>query len=216
MSDPAEVDEAIDNDVLLKAVRYCLIDLLWPDEHTLGVLGAARFVVGKRVASLTPARPEAVAELERLLDRAVALEPSEDEVTLAADLELEAQELALPLDNGESQLAAIAVTRAFALVTTGDKRAIVSLQALLAHANWLRALCGRVRSLEQLVLVALEDEVFAKFAASICADRDADTALSTCFSCFGGSATPSSAEAGLRSYIDDLRKAAPDVLVVGP
>jgi hypothetical protein len=216
MTNPPEVDEAIDNDVLLKAVRYCLVALLWPEEHRLGVLGAARFVVGKRLESLTPARPEAVAELKGLLDRALVLEPSEDEVAVAADLERQAQELALPLDSGESQLAAIAVTRAISLITTGDKRAIVSLQVLLAHTVWLQALCGRVRSLEQLVLGALEDEGFARLATAICADREADKALSTCFSCFGGTPTPASAEAGLRSYIDDLRKTAPDVMVVEP
>jgi len=212
----ANVDEAIDNDVLLKAVRYCLTALLWPTERSLGVLGAARFVVGKRVASLAPGRPEPAAELELFLERAIVLEPTDEEVALAADLERQAQELALPLDNGESQLAAIVVTRVIALLTTGDKRAIVSLQALLQHVPWLQPIHRRCRSLEQLLLGALEDEVFAVLTAAVCADRDADKALSMCFSCFGGTATSALVEAGLTSYIADLRKAAPDVLVDTP
>ena len=140
----ARVAEALDNDVILKAVRYSATELFWLPETRLGVLGAARYVVSGRLkrTGITEARPTIADELTAFLDRPEVLEPSEYELTLAGELEREAQRRALPLDAGESQLAAMVVERAIPLLTTGDKRAIASFEQLLRVASWLAALCG--------------------------------------------------------------------------
>lgn len=216
----AIVDEALDNDVILKAVRYTATQLFWPPETRFGVLGVAPYVVAGRLkrTGITEARPATADELLAFLDLAQVLEPSEQELTLAGELEREAQRRALPLDTGESQLAAMVVERAIALLTTGDKRAIASFEQLLGVASWLAALCGRVRSLEQLALhVARDDDAFPTLSGCVCSDPDADTTLSICFGCLGGEpASRDVAEQGLVSYIDALRADAPEILAAAP
>lgn len=216
----ASVDEALDNDVVLKAVRYGATELFWPEPRRLAVLGAAMYVVAGRIKRLKLAktRPKIDDELTSFLARTELLEPSDDELTRAAELEREAQRRSLPLDAGESQLAAMVVERAIALMTTGDKRALASFEQLLKAASWLEALRGRVRSLEQLVLdLARDDEVFETLAQRVCSDPDADTTLRICFSCYeGGHAARDAVEYGLVSYIGALRANAPQILAPTP
>ena len=216
----ATVDEALDNDVILKAVRYGATDLFWREARHLGALGAARYVVAGRIKRLKLAetRPTIDTELASFLARTEVLEPSHDELTRAAELEREAQQESLPLDVGESQLAAMVVERAIRLMTTGDKRAIASFEQLLDAAPWLVALCGRVRSLEQLVLeIARNDALFGTLAECVCSDPDADMTLRICFSCYGsGHAARDSVEQALVSYIGALRADAPRVLTPAP
>ena len=219
-NDTPNVDEAVDNDVVLKAIRYGETRRFWAVETNAGVLGSARFVVSGRVKRLRLAdtRPEITEELEQFFNRADALEPSDAELVRAAELEREAQRRALPVDAGESQLAAIVVARAIGLLTTGDKRAIRALQELLESVEWLKTLCGRVRCLEQLVLelVQMGDE-FEELGQSICSDQDADRTLSTCFSCYsGGGADASAVMHALSSYINGLRRNAQDVMAPAP
>jgi predicted nucleic acid-binding protein len=210
------VDEALDNDVVLKAIRYRATELFWPPERRLGVLGAAKYVARGRIerAKLAETRPTIKDELAGFLARTEALEPSEHEVARAAELEREAQLKSLPLDAGESQLAAIVVERAIALMTTGDKRAIASFEHLLQTTPWLAELCGRVRCLEQLVLeLARDGDVFESVAESVCSDPDADKTLSICFGCFGSRhVTREVVEQGLSSYIEALRRDASKIL----
>jgi hypothetical protein len=216
----ASVDEALDNDVILKAVRYAATELFWREDTRPGVLGVAKYVVGRRIKRLrlAKARPTIEDELATLLARTEELEPSEQELTCAAELEREAQRRSLPLDAGESQLVAMVVARGIPLMTTGDKRAIASFEHLLEAMPWLGALCGRVRSLEQLVLGLVRDEdTFSPVAECICSDPEADTALSICFSCLGGGdAARETVEQGLLSYINALRAEAREVLVPAP
>ena len=214
----ASIDEALDNDVILKALRYGETGLFWPRPVRVGVLGAAIYVVGGRIERLKLAetRPTIESELASFFARTAQLEPSADEVTRAAELEREAQRQSLPLDAGESQLAAMVATRAIALMTTGDKRAITSFEQLLGVAPWLGALGGRVRSLEQLVLIR-QEELFAALAECVRSDPDADTTLRICFSSDGGNHPAREVvEQGLASYICALRTDAPQILVPTP
>jgi predicted nucleic acid-binding protein len=217
MSDAAvTVEEAVDNDVVWKAIRLDCASTFWPSPELIGVLGAARFVVRARVERKKLADAEPTVE-ERMVSffRCVSvLEPTPDELDLAADVEREAQRRALPLDTGESQLAAMAATRGLALFTTGDKRAIESFEAMRPTASWLDALEGRVRCLEQLVVnVVAAEAVFPGLATRVCADADADKTLSICFGCLGGS-SPSAADVVdcLASYISAVRETAPTLL----
>ena len=123
-----DIDAAVDNDILIKAAILDLSDSLVTDRA--GVLGQARFVVAKRVERM-PLRGRRGAAIERtdaLLARCVSLEPSEDEIALAAVIERTAALRDLPLDAGESQLAAIVLSRPIAELHTGDKRAIAAFE----------------------------------------------------------------------------------------
>jgi hypothetical protein len=209
------IEEAVDNDVLLKAVRLDCVLLFWPSPESIGVLGAARFVVRGRVErEQLDSDPSVQARIALLFKSVSMLEPTPNELDLAADLEREAQRRAFSLDTGETQLAAIAATRRLALFTTGDKRAIASFEAMRAAAPWLNALAGRIRCLEQLVgAVAADEAVFSELASRVCADARADKTLSICFGCLGTS-LPSATDVAdcLTSYISAVRQTAPTLL----
>lgn len=210
------IEEAVDNDILLKAVRLDCVSVFWPSPQLIGVLGAARFVLRSRVGreKLADADASVDARMVSLFESVSVLEPTSDELDLAADLEREAQRRALPLDSGETQLAAMAATRQLALFTTGDKRAVARFETMRQVAHWLDALTGRVRCLEQLVAAVVADHaVFPEFALRVCADPHADTTLSICFGCLGGS-SPAATDVTdcLDSYISDVRQTAPTLL----
>jgi hypothetical protein len=213
----APIDEAVDNDVLLKALRFDSVANFWPVLASIGVLGAARFVVRDRIrrGKLAAVDPSIEDRAAALFGAVSELEPTSDELDLANDLEREAQRMALPLDPGESQLCAIVAVRGLALFTTGDKRAIESLEKMRGVAPWLGRLAGRIRCLEQLVAaVVLDGAVLAELGPRVCADPQADTALSICFGCLGGSSpTASDVASCLNSYINAVRESAPTLLV---
>jgi hypothetical protein len=205
--------------VIKKAVAYALEDEFWPSPEDVGALGVARFVLeGALLRAPLRADAEAVkARLGAFLDRAETLEPSDVELELAAALELEAQKAGLPLDGGESQLAAITVGRKLEALETGDKRAIGALEVLLNYAGELAWLAARVRCLEQIAFELSAQVEFGDLCSSICAEPEVDKALSASFSCAsGGAQHAADAQAGLRSYIEDLRRVAPRLLEPGP
>lgn len=211
---------AVDNDLVLKAVCYGVTADFWPEAgtaHGIGVLGAARFVVSKRLerASLARDLAPAQAELANLLALVTELEPTERETSLAADFEVAAQQDGLSLDSGESQLAAMVVERAVPILETGDKRAIRSIEQLLDKVVALLPIQGRVRCLEQIVRRVLDDAgAVDRVAAAMCAEPGVDKTMSICFACSSG--RPPALDQvieGLASYIASLRADAPRVLV---
>lgn len=211
---------AVDNDLVLKAVCYGITADFWPGVGTaqgVGVLGAARYVVSKRLerVSLARDRSTARAELSGLLALVTELEPTEGEVDLAAGFEIAAQELGLSLDSGESQLAAMVIERAVPVLETGDKRAIRSIEQLLDRVDELLPIQGRVRCLEQIVRRVLDDAgAIDRVAAAICAEPGVDKTMSICFAWSSG--RPPALDQvieGLASYIASLRADAPRVLV---
>jgi hypothetical protein len=213
------MDTVVDNDLILKSVSYGLAEAFWPDGGggSMGILGAARYVVGHEIdrASLNRATDAAHSDLAGLLARCEELEPTEEEISLATDIELCGQEQGLALDNGESQLAAIVVTRGLPLLETGDKRAIAALQEARCHLPALEALRGRVRCLEQIARRAIDvEETFDMLSASVCAESGVDRSLSICFGCFGDSpADRATTLQALDQYVRAVRREASEVLV---
>lgn len=211
---PETPDVAVDNDVLIKAACYGFAAEL-DGSRSLGVLGAAKYVVAGRIdrATLSGDREAARVAALDLIARSRMLEPSAGELELAAAIETRAQRLGLELDAGESQLAAMMVRRRIRTLETGDKRAVAGLEVLLDELSDLAPLRGRLRCLEQIVARCLDSVGPDALAHAICREPDVDKTLSICFRCF--SAPPHAAaldRAGLDSYIAALRASAPRVL----
>jgi hypothetical protein len=207
----------VDNDILLKGACYGLLPVFMacvPGDGAVGILGASRFVVPKMIvrnqlqgnpASATACFAAFVAENE-------VVEPSGDEQQMAAVLEAVAQQMALNLDAGESQLVAILVFRCLPWMLTGDKRAIVSIERLLDTDTRLKVVAGKIKCLEQLVADALAAGDDEQIREAICAEPSVDITLSICYSCRSSSAGSVGVTGGLASYIADLSTKASRVL----
>jgi hypothetical protein len=212
------VTGVIDNDVLLKGTCYSLLDELSAftagDGRPVGVLGSARYVVSGAIRRRRTAQPaeHLLSILDRFLQKAAALEPDDREARLAAELELAAQLNGYQLDTGESQLCAVCATRGMARLLTGDKRAVIAMEQLLAIDQRIDGIRGTVRCLEQAILSIAGQVAYADLRNKVCRERDADMALSICFSCWSEETTPDAIIAGLTSYIDALRREAINVL----
>lgn len=210
---------ALDNDIILKGASYgFLADLLaaLPDgPFSHGVLGAARFMLPKKLAKKTVNRMDkAKAELVAALAELEVLEPDEIEQRLAADLQFNAQQANLPLDAGEAQLIAIVITRKLAHLLTGDKRAIGAL-ALMPFPEIVprEALANRLVCFEQAIWVLCDQIGATALRVAICAEREVDTQMRICFSCASPEVQEASWRQGLRSAIDEIRALGPDLLV---
>lgn len=209
---------AVDNDIVLKASCYKASSLLWPDAgpaDPIGLLGEARFVVSKRIPrmELNGSRDDVLAELALILGRASVLEPTEDEVALAAEIEARASQGSQQLDSGESQLAAIVVVRGLDLLQTGDKRGIRALEVVLDAVAAMSRLSGRVMCFEQLIREAVEQGSMTELRQGVCRERAVDTAVAMCFACHSPDPSADDVVSGLSSYIEDLRREAPRILV---
>lgn len=211
----------IDNDILHKAACYGVIPSLLGhvplDIHQYRVLGAARYVVRRKLKRRPPQRgaDTVIAEFEREIARFLELEPTDEEVRLAAELEAMAQSLNVSLDVGESLLCAVITARGGGYILTGDKRAITAIEVLLANGAQLSAE-QRLVCLEQLFVWMIQREDFQAIRDAVCLEREVDTAIYTCFSCNSDDVTPGSCEQGLGSYIVDLRASAPRTLLSAP
>lgn len=206
-----------DNDVLLKGSCYLLLSRLMATvsgEGSVGVLGASRFVVPKWIArAKLNGNPETAQEqFSRFIDENELIEPTAEEQKTAALLEVTAQRLGLSLDAGESQLIATVISRPLPWLLTGDKRAIESVEAILASEQYLAVLAGKVRCIEQLVSVLVDVEGVNTVRKHICAEPFVDKTLSICFSCTSPDSDNCEALDGLKSYISDLRSRASRVL----
>lgn len=207
----------IDNDVLMKGACYLLLaELIAAKFGTdqVGYLGAAKFVLTKkiRIANLRGDTAEAEAELLRFLEVHQPIETTAEEQEFAANLETMAQNLAVNLDSGESQLLAVLVLRTLANLLTGDKRAILAIERLLDSVPTLAGIAGKVICLEQLVGHAVVSGDPVATRAAICREPGVDRTLSICFSCSGPGQSVASVMEGLVSYIADLRQGAPRAL----
>ena len=209
----------LDNDIIYKSICYRLgpsvRGLLGETTEDIGALTAARFVLEAKIrrARLQRAPELVLVDLEEMIDATVPIDPSADEQALAASLEWLAQRRGFSLGTGESQLCAVTAGRSLARLATGDKRAIVAMEAILADEPRLERLVGTVICLEQLIRRLLtEGATFTAVQASICQEPSTDVALAICFSCDAGGSSELSAIEGLDSYIRDLRVNAPSVL----
>lgn len=212
------MNAAVDNDVVLKGACYGLLtdlmDAIPAASNTIGVLGAARFVV-EDAARRLPLKGSLAVIQERLATFFAAvkvIEPSLDEERLAAELEYQAQKELVALDPGESQLCAIVIQRAVPVMLTGDKRAITSLERLLDLDGRLEVLKGRLLCLEQLVARLLHRRREEDLRSAVCAEPAVDKALAICFGCSSATVPSGSCAEGLSSYIGSLRVSASRVL----
>jgi hypothetical protein len=204
----------LDNDVVLKAACYGLAPEALAATTSAGMapgmLGVGRFVLSRRLERATNIvdRDQARASMETIIAGVEMLEPTDDELALAADLEAEASRLGLELDGGESQLLAIVATRDSHCLVTGDKRAIL---AMAAVAMALAA--GRILCLEQLMARIVGTVGLDAVRQRVCAEPRVDRALTICFGCARDAVPHADVVEGLASYVAHLERAAPGVLM---
>lgn len=209
---------AVDNDVLLKGACYGLLlemaSAIPASADQVGILGAAKFVVTKSLdnKNYSSNANEAKNHLQEFIENASTLEPTEDELTFAAELEHIAQRAGVGLDGGESQLTAMVLIRNYDWFVTGDKRAIAALGYLRDNDQHLKEIDGKVLCLEQIVerLLSSSDPIIIR--NTICSEPNADKALTISLSCKSGETKPDQWVAGLNSFIADTRRKAKTLL----
>lgn len=211
----------IDNDVLYKLSAYgLLLDLLGIrplDSDNFLILGAARYIVSNKLQKKPPVRGAklSLCEFESALAKIGTFEPGDEEVKLASKFEYAAQRLNVDFDPGESLLCAALLLRGGGYIFTGDKRAILALQALLDAEEISSEVCNKVACLEQLFLLLLQCKEHAEIRSAVCAEQIVDRALVNCFSCYSTNSNVETWMEGLASYIRDLLSKAPSVLIEG-
>lgn len=206
----------LDNDVVLKVSCYSLaqeaLAVMNADNVPLAALKVCKFVIQAKLKRSSNFRDplKVRASFEELAQRIEFLEPNEEEIVVAAELEAKAHRENLELDSGESQLLAVLANRNCRLLVTGDKRAI-SAMAVVA----MNEAANRIGCCEQLIVSLLKHAGLESTRSRICAEPQADRAISICFSCSHNSAEHDEVMAGLVSYIEHLANTAPGVLVPG-
>jgi hypothetical protein len=141
------------------------------------------------------------------------IEPDDEELALAAEFEEVAQSLGVDLDGGESQLLAVLIRRSAALLLTGDKRAILAMEPIVQAGSYHDQVARRVACLEQIAMALISRHGAETIHRRVCSEAAIDKSLANCFSCISGFCRPESILEGLTSYIADLRRQAPRVLV---
>jgi hypothetical protein len=207
----------VDNDILFKTTSYNLTtDLL--DSHPYGadnfhILAAAKFMLRKRLEKRSPSRGKDVvlAEFESIFTRINLLEPTEDEIKLAAEFEFIATKSGRELDNGESQLCAILILRKWDFIFTGDKRAIHAVESLIEEK--CPEIQGKITCLEQLILHLLGCTSFEEVRQKICTESGTDTSLDNCFACRSEQTTIDNCLEGLNSHIRAIKGQSPRALI---
>lgn len=202
----------LDNDILYKASCYRLLTSLVKAiplaAPKVGILGAASFVILKKIERNTKLKDNQRAKdyLNNALSALIILEPTADELSLAAELEYVAQQNSLNIDQGECQLCAIAVIRAVPFLGTGDKRAIKALEPLSNHCSQLKKLHQKILCLEQLFYRLMSIESPESIKAAVCSEPIVDKALAICFACSRDDSNIQQWLEGLMSYMADLRR----------
>lgn len=208
----------MDNDILHKTTAYGLLDIVLDvaitHEEVYGILGAAKYIVQKKLKNHLKVRDyeTVMIEFNTSINKLEILEPSEEEVALAAQFEFEAQRLNLEFDNGESQLCAILLSRKLRRILTGDKRAINAAESLLNNHHISNEISFKLVCLEQAIQSLINGYGLELIRSGVCTEKSLDKAMSNCFSCSSPESTVESCLEGLESYITDLRKSAPTAL----
>jgi len=202
----------VDNDVIIKIACYHLDD--WFTEAFAGA-PALMLKIGSYTARDRVKRSKSIiqkeaaeASLSCLLDKIDKVDPTEEEIELALQMEEAAAELNVEFDTGESQLLAILLIRGGALLLTGDKRAVIAISALEISGAQNRTAC-----LEQLTMHALHAVGAPKLRHAVCSEPKVDKALTNCFGCNAQDVAAEEISSGLISYISDLRRKSADTLI---
>lgn len=205
------LDVLVDSDIVAKLCLYSL--RVWEDGQlfagrSIATLAASRYILPKRLkrSKIAGRRDHLMGTLASFTQRASFIEPEEQELALAAALELSAQRRGFAFDTGESQLLAILVCRPARILLTGDKRAIIALAMLQADHTEVATCSGRVGCLEQLFIQLLKTIGGAALRSSVCAEPHADRTLSISFRCASEKADDGTYLEGLVSYLKHLRQ----------
>lgn len=208
---------SLDNDTLIKLAAYRLLYRAIGAVgrgRPVGMLGAGRFIVPhalRRHRHIND-RAGALADWSNAGSRLEVLEPTNDEVALAASIEETATAHGLAMDTGESQLCAIAIARGMSHIVTGDKRAISAAEALQRFVEVLRVLGRRLVCLEQVLAGLVRDVGVGPVRTAVCSEPGVDKAAAICFACSGMTSGTAVDPAGLVSYINAVRGTAPSLL----
>jgi len=207
----------LDNDVVLKVAAYGLngpvLEVLTVGGEAPAILGVGRYVIRQKAR-----RKDRFQHPERIiifvndfLNCLQVIEPTEQEIELAADFEASALHIGGAFDTGKAQLLAILVKRVSPALVSGDKRAIRAAASLNVPTASNKFVC-----LEQIVKCLVMRVPINVLCGNICAEPSVDRALSICFTC----ARPEAADVdinnvsqALQSYISNLRELSADMLM---
>lgn len=213
------IEAAIDNDILIKGAAYDLLSEIVAcassTPQQAAVLGTAPFVCARAIQRKPIAGNKSLVQtrLTAFLANVEKLEPTDEETALAAEFEEAALSLSVPLDGGESLLAAVAIKRDLKVILTGDKRAIGALAQVLLASPHAASLAGRIMCLEQAVFLLAQASSCMVIRGNICAEPRMDTAIAICFSCATSNPATVPCEDCLQSYIAHARANSGDLLV---
>ena len=203
----------IDNDVVLKACAFSvgveLTDLANLCGRPPAILGLARFTLATRVkrSKVLVDKVSAAAQLDIVLARVRALEPSPDEVELAAEFEAAANLANLAFDTGESQLVAMLISRGGRALISGDKRAARAMSVVVPDLE------ERMICLEQVLHSMVTRSGLEPLRSAVCLEAASDRAAAICFQCSSQEITPEEVLSALESYSSALRREVGKLLI---
>lgn len=203
----------LDNDVVLKTCSYGagrdLVELSTTDELAPAILALARFTLRSRVerSKILVDKSAAAAELDAVLARVRLLEPTPDEVEIAADLEAAATAENLSFDAGESQLVAMLMTRGGLAFVSGDKRAARAICVVIPDLK-RQMIC-----FEQVLHSIVTKSGLKPLRSAICREKALDRAVTNCFQCATKLIDANSILQALESYSGSLRAETGDLLI---
>ena len=212
-----------DVDLITKLICFKLSNLLMKsllkDNQIIEALESTKYVVRKRVYKVFEKKDdqEIKSALENFLASCSYIEPSDDDLFLAAEIEKVSQLKNLTMDTGESILCAIAINRSAGFLTyiaTGDKRAIKSISQIKPTIEKINCLNGKFICLEQIIIGLMRGGNLIQIRKNICCAPNLDKTLSICFSCSGSNGQPEvEIINGLNSYINDLDDKSDNILI---
>lgn len=203
-----------DVDLVIKLICFklsnSLMKSLLKNNQIIEVLESTKYVVRKRVYKVFEEKydHEIKLELENFSANCNYIEPSDEDLFLAAEIEKISQIKNLSMDTGESILCAIAINSSAEFITyiaTGDKRAIKSILQIKPALEKINYLNGKFICLEQIIIGLIRGGNLIQIRKNICCIPNLDKTLSICFSCTGRNGQPEvEIINGLNSYINDL------------
>jgi hypothetical protein len=199
-----------DNDALLKLSAYGCAKYLSDAGLTPGAILAVACWSLRSQAKRWPRvidRERLCRALDRLIGEVEIVEPTAEEIELAAEFEERSNQSLGRLDGGESQLLAVLIRRGWRQALTGDKRAIVAASTLNVPQ-----LNGKLICLEQAMLSILDEENWEAVRQAVCAEPEADKAIALAFACGSSGASLERMREGLSSYVGHLRGQSGDLL----
>ncbi|WP_147407785.1 hypothetical protein [Rhodopseudomonas palustris] len=204
----------LDNDIVLKVCVYLAASEFLHTTFASGappaILAVARYTLRSIFSRKAKYSPEAREMLERILSAVRALEPTEEEIEAAADLEERATAIGLEFDTGESQLVSMAFRREALALLTGDKRAIRALSKIEPSSARHRIVC-----LEQVASQIITTFGLQPLRNNVCSSPQCDRAISICFQCNSPEIEIDTILCSLRSYTESLRGETAELLIPG-